>query len=219
VRQVVSLSGGKDSTAMLLLMLERGEPVDDIVFFDWGMEFPEMYEHLDKLERYIERPITRLYPRQTWNWWMFEREKRDGQLGYGWPGARSRWCNGEKCDVMDRHHRGATVCIGYSYEERFTRTRSNRRMRTSGITARFPLLEWGVSEIEALKYCKAHGFDWGGLYKHFSRVSCWCCPFKRTRDYETLRREFPGLWQRMCDMNVRSPWPFPNEKVKFEVTA
>ena len=27
---VVSLSGGKDSTAMLLMMLEKGMPVDDI---------------------------------------------------------------------------------------------------------------------------------------------------------------------------------------------
>lgn len=30
---VISLSGGKDSTAMLLLMLERGEPVCDVIFF------------------------------------------------------------------------------------------------------------------------------------------------------------------------------------------
>ena len=67
-RPHVALSGGKDSTAMLLLMLERGEQVDDIVFFDWGMEFPEMYEHLDNLEAYIGRPITRLYPRETWDY-------------------------------------------------------------------------------------------------------------------------------------------------------
>ena len=29
---VVSLSGGKDSTAMLLMMLERGMQIDDILF-------------------------------------------------------------------------------------------------------------------------------------------------------------------------------------------
>lgn len=50
---VVSLSGGKDSTAMLLMLLERGEPVADVVFFDTGWEFPEMYEHLEKLEAFI----------------------------------------------------------------------------------------------------------------------------------------------------------------------
>lgn len=42
----VSLSGGKDSTAMLLLMIERGMPIDMVLSADTGMEFPEMYEHL-----------------------------------------------------------------------------------------------------------------------------------------------------------------------------
>ena len=57
---VVSLSGGKDSTAMLLMMLEKGMPVDDILFCDTGLEFPGLYAHLDKVEQYIGRPITRI---------------------------------------------------------------------------------------------------------------------------------------------------------------
>ena len=57
---VVSLSGGKDSTAMLLMMLERGMQIDCILFCDTGLEFPGLYAHLDKLEQYIGRPITRI---------------------------------------------------------------------------------------------------------------------------------------------------------------
>ena len=60
---VVSLSGGKDSTAMLLMMLERNEDIADIVFFDTGWEHPEMYDHLEKLENYTGRKFTRLAPR------------------------------------------------------------------------------------------------------------------------------------------------------------
>lgn len=37
---VVSFSGGKDSTAMLLWMLELGMTVDEIIFCDTGVEFP-----------------------------------------------------------------------------------------------------------------------------------------------------------------------------------
>lgn len=41
----VSLSGGKDSTAMLLLMIERGLPINTVLWADTDMEFPEMYDH------------------------------------------------------------------------------------------------------------------------------------------------------------------------------
>lgn len=43
---VVSFSGGKDSTAMLLKMTELGKPIDCILFCDTGLEFPAMYEHI-----------------------------------------------------------------------------------------------------------------------------------------------------------------------------
>ena len=36
----VSLSGGKDSTCLLLLMIERGLPIDAVIWADTGMEFP-----------------------------------------------------------------------------------------------------------------------------------------------------------------------------------
>ena len=63
----VSLSGGKDSTAMLLMMLERGEHIDEIVTVDTGMEFPEMYEHLAKLQKQVDIPFTVLKPENRLN--------------------------------------------------------------------------------------------------------------------------------------------------------
>ena len=48
---VVSFSGGKDSTAMLLKMIEEKIPIDCILFCDTGLEFPQMYEHIDKIEK------------------------------------------------------------------------------------------------------------------------------------------------------------------------
>ena len=32
-------------------------------------------------------------------------------------------------------------------------------------THRHPLIEWGWTEADCLKYCYDHGFDWGGLYE------------------------------------------------------
>ena len=38
---------------MLLLMLERRMPIDMVLTADTGMEFPEMYEHLAKLDEHL----------------------------------------------------------------------------------------------------------------------------------------------------------------------
>ena len=42
---VCSLSGGKDSSAMLLRLLEENRPVDMILFCDTGLEFPDISAH------------------------------------------------------------------------------------------------------------------------------------------------------------------------------
>ena len=53
MENVISFSGGKDSTAMLLMMLEKNMPIDEIIFCDTGKEFPQMYDHIDKVQKYI----------------------------------------------------------------------------------------------------------------------------------------------------------------------
>lgn len=60
MKHIVSFSGGKDSTLMLLMMLEKGMPIDDIIFADTGMEFQELYDYVDRIERHIGRKITRI---------------------------------------------------------------------------------------------------------------------------------------------------------------
>ena len=48
---IISVSGGKDSTALLLLALESGAENMQAVFADTGNEHPQTYEYLDYLEQ------------------------------------------------------------------------------------------------------------------------------------------------------------------------
>ena len=107
----VSLSGGKDSTAMLLLMIERGMPIDMVLSADTGMEFPEMYEHLAKLDEHLFRErgihITTLRHPKGFEYLMFDEPKQKPRslenraklgippYGNGWPGICVRWCTGQ----------------------------------------------------------------------------------------------------------------------------
>ena len=54
MKHIVSFSGGKDSTAMLLRMLEENMHVDEILFCDTGKDFPDMVEHIEQVKKYIK---------------------------------------------------------------------------------------------------------------------------------------------------------------------
>ena len=92
MKHIVSFSGGKDSTAMLLMMIEKGIQIDDIVFCDTGMEFPGVYNHIRKVEKHIKRKITVLKRAETYQYFLGYHKKRNGKIGYGHPDFRNRWC-------------------------------------------------------------------------------------------------------------------------------
>jgi hypothetical protein len=54
-----------------------------------------------------------------------------------------------------------------------------------------------MDEAACLQYCKDRGFDWGGLYEHLSRVSCFCCPLQRIGGMRAIRKIRPELWAKM----------------------
>ena len=97
-KHIVSLSGGKDSTAMLLRLLEENYPVDLILYCDTGLEFPEMYDHLRRLEEYIHRPIVKLRAAHDFEYYFYRyHPKRKNPAleqydGMSWPGPKNRWC-------------------------------------------------------------------------------------------------------------------------------
>lgn len=209
---VVSLSGGKDSTAMLLMMLEKGMPVDDILFCDTGLEFPGLYAHLDKVEQYIGRPISRIKAPHSFEYYFCQhpiRRKRStvfaekygaDHLGYGWAGPKMRWCTERlKNEPRERYLRKLretyTVIeyVGLAADEGYRLERKNNQNPNH----RHPLVDWNITEAECLRYCYDHGFDWDGLYEIFCRVSCWCCPLQSLSELRKLYRHFPELWEQL----------------------
>lgn len=209
---VVSLSGGKDSTAMLLGMIEREMSIDCILFCDTGLEFPAMYEHLDRLERNIGRQITRIKADETFEYLMFDKpikrklnspviQKFGAEFcGYGWAGPRMRWCTSRLKDVPRerflsklRQEYNVIEYVGIAADEQYRLERE----RNKNSNHRHPLVDWNMTESDCLRYCYERGYDWGGLYDIFHRVSCWCCPLQSLKELRQLYKNFPNLWEKM----------------------
>ncbi len=68
----------------------------------------------------------------------------------------------------------------------------------------YPLVEWDITEAEALQICYDRGFYWDGLYELYRRCSCWCCPFQRIDELRTLRHHHPELWAKLRDLDERA---------------
>lgn len=212
----VSLSGGKDSSCLLILMIEKGLPIDSVLYADTSMEFPEMENHIAKLDDFLFRErglhITTLRHPHGFEWLMFDEPKQKPSClenrarlgippyGNGWPGMKVRWCTGQlKTHLLTKEvnrlksEKSALHFVGIAADEA-------QRCKKE----QYPLVEWGITEAEALKICYDHGFDWGGLYEIYHRVSCWCCPFQRVGELRNLRHHHPELWARLLDLDKRA---------------
>lgn len=216
MKHIVQFSGGKDSTAMLLMMIEREMSIDEIIYCDTGKEFPQMYDHISKVEKYIGRKVTVLRVDHSFDYYFAEYIKVKGKSqysqGYGWPRMWVRWCTRLLKQKPTRDYlknQGEYIqYIGIAADE-------PKRHKSMPKNTVHPLFDWGITEKQALQYCYDRGFDWGGLYEHFRRVSCWCCPLQRLSELRTLRKYYPELWQELIDMDSRVEYKFkPNYSVE-----
>ena len=149
--------------------------------------------HISKVEEYIKRytdiGITRLKPEHPFEYYFFdvrihhrkktkfnERLGTDSHNGFSWPGPKMRWCTDRLKtrprtkflrDYRKEYNIIEYVGIAADEEYRLRRKINDRENK------RYPLVDWGMTEADCLKYCYDRGFDWGGLYEKFSRVSCW----------------------------------------------
>lgn len=93
---IVSVSGGKDSTATLLVALERKvEPT--AIFCDTGNEHPLVYEYLDYLESATGVPINRLKADFS-DWWWRKRE----YIATHWENGTGRVKEQVPADIVQR---------------------------------------------------------------------------------------------------------------------
>lgn len=223
---VASFSGGKDSTAMVLHMIERGDHLDEVMFCDTTMEFPAMLRHVEKVKKVVEAAgikFTELRAPHDFEYYLtavdVPNRKPDsehlGVPGYGWSSFRNRWCTEYlklepiEAHLQDLRERYEVIqYVGIAADEDYRLERGNNQDPNH----RHPLREWGWVEAKAMQYCQAKGYNWEGLYEIFhdektgrSRVSCWCCPLSSYANLRSLRQHFPELWTRLLDLD-RKQW-------------
>ena len=200
---MVSFSGGKDSTAMLLKMLELDDPnypVDRIVFADTGFGFPELYDYIKHVEKYIQEKyperglhIEHVFSKKSWNEWFFgkiTRGRNEGKVrGAPLIVYPCYWAREAKLYPLQRATKECTIkYVGIAIDEK---KRVSKTAKEDGI--RYPLIEWGWTEEDAFKYLDSIDMV-NPLYVNFQRLGCFHCIKQPVRSWYVLWKKYPDLW-------------------------
>lgn len=218
---IASCSFGKDSLAMLLKLLESNEPLDEVIFYDTGMEFQAIYKIRDKILPILKNKnikYVELKPKSTFEYTMFEKtvNHRNGTCskGYSWCGGRCRWGTTEKNKsiskyLKDNYGNNYIEYIGIASDE-------TKRINYDNTHKSYPLVKWNMTENDCLKYCYSKGYFWEEdgikLYDVLDRVSCWCCSNKNLKELKNYYKYLPKYWNKLKEFQNKTNRPFKNNK-------
>lgn len=225
MKHIVSCSFGKDSLAMLLMMLEKQIPIDEVVYFNIGAEFESIQNNVDKMRKILkdkEIIFTELKPRTSFMFNMLKKKiiKRNGveQRGYGWCGGACRWGTSLKTQAIKQNNKKygkeeITEYIGIAYDEP-KRVRDIKNIK-------YPLVDWKMTEKDCLEYCYSKGWSWKqdgiDLYQILDRVSCWCCRNKNLKELRNIYKYLPKVWQRLKELQSKINMPYRKDKTIFDL--
>ncbi len=194
----VAFSGGKDSVVTLDIV-QRALPHNNfkVIFGDTGMEFPDTYDVVDKIEIWCKQ-----------NNIHFLRAKSDFEPNYTWntvgpPAQKMRWC----CSVHktapqiillrkltnNPHFKGMAM-MGVRADESVTRSKYdelNFGTKHQGQYDFYPILRWNSAEL--FLYMYQEGLILNETYKKGnSRAGCLVCPMEATKNTWFKEQSYAG---------------------------
>lgn len=188
-------------------MVEIGQAPDIIVHAVTGLEFPEVYDFMDKFESRIGIEVIRedvISKKPNYNFdayfnQPFCRGKFVGSI-HGFPMMAGRcWHKANvKNPVFKKWETLASeTYTGMTVDEK-NRTSDNPKYK-------YPLIEWGWTARFSLHYLKTRDIPHAIYEKGFKRLGCIFCPNMSKNDLFTIFKNYPEIWDKLLDYERISP--------------
>lgn len=209
---ICCFSGGKDSTAMLIHIIENNLPLDEVLYVDVGdWMWESSKDHIKQVEEKLGVKITIL---------NIVPELKKGFERWGFPSFFNRWCTGEKKEAMRKYIRrnygereSIIQYIGYCADEE---KRTSKKLYSS-YDAKYPLVDAGVTTSKALKICEDYGFNFNGVYEHHSHYNCWLCPLQRINELKWIFDNDKDKWNLLREMQFQTDGTFYSDLTIFDL--
>jgi len=195
VRHVLNVSGGKDSSALALLMAGRIKGLEqfrlddmEYVFCDTQKELPETYEYLARLEAELGSKVIHLNAKAGFDHWH---KVFNGYL----PSPQNRWCTKMLKLKPFETHVGADNVVSY-VGLRADEDRIGYISKKPNIKTRYPLKEAGIDLDGVIKVLEDSGLglptfmEWGR-----TNSGCTFCFFQTPYEWVKLLQTYPDLFE------------------------
>ena len=173
VGNVLCFSGGKDSTALGLAMMEHGDPIAAVLVTPTGNEPLDVWSHWDRVAGMIGAPIIR--PMAPTLEALIE---KFGAL----PNFRQRWCTRmikiQPAIAWALRNPLATLCVGLRADED-----AREGIISTSVTTRFPLREYGMGLADVREMLIKHNITVP------NRTDCELCYHQRIGEWYELWRD------------------------------
>jgi len=197
-RHILSLSGGKDSTALAIYMRDRVANME-YVFCDTEQELPETYDYLKKLEAYLGKPINHL--------------KHDGKgfdellsarRGY-LPSPQVRWCTEQLKIKPFEKYVGDAVCYSYIGIRADEAHRRGYISTKPNIMTKYPFIDDGLRKADVMRLLDESGLGLPAYYEWRSRSGCYFCFFQQKIEWVGLLEKHEDLYQMAMNYEKDNP--------------
>ena len=209
-------SGGKDSSASIVICHENGIHLDGIIMSEVMFSHErnisgEDVEHITWVKN-VAIPIIEsmgykvIILKDTEDYLsLFHRvmrnsakEERNGlKMGF----FLSRRCRGNnylKMRPIERflkEHKDAEQIVGIAYDEKERLSRMHNKANRRSV-----LEEYKITEEMTYEMCRKYNLL-SPTYKNNTRGGCWFCPNSKISEFAKLKQEHPELWQELKEMS------------------
>lgn len=187
-RHILGLSGGKDSAALAIYLKDQGRDERIEYFFcDTGAELREVYDYLDRMEDYLDKPIERLSSGRDFDHHL---KRFNGFL----PAPHARWCTRVmKLEPLEAFV-GDDPCVSY-IGIRADEQRQGYISHKPNIKAVYPFIEDDIVRGDVFRILE-ESVGIPEYYKWRSRSGCYFCFFQRKEEWIGLAENHPDLFER-----------------------
>lgn len=229
MKTYLSWSGGKDSTASVILAHEHGIPIDLLVislpyfdkakgiYADHPLHIKWLFETAIPTFESWGYKVKIVSSDKDYKYWFFKRRgyncknpEYNGKL-YGWLIGGACRMNPEKVEPIKKFTKsldsgGWNSIVGIAVEEIERLERLHKRENQISI-----LEKYGYTCEMAKQLCKEYGllsplYEMGGM-----RQGCWFCPNAHIEEFAKLQKNYPNLWEELLNLNEL----YRNDKNQF----